>query len=268
PGEVVRWDVFGSTFSTPPSTNITYWYSTDAGNTWYQIYPGDDLSTVPIPKIRFRMNLSTSNTSKTPTLYEINLTYITDDLKPLVIVNVTAYGPFNSGPIDIIDVDFDYGGIGNTTLDHAEWDTDPLFGSPTAIFTIDTPSYNTDWGVTWLELGEGVNTVYIRCYDLVGNVNDTETITIFKDTIMPGVTVNTLSFGPFNSDPGTMIDVDFDGLGGSNLDYAEWDTAPGFGSPTAIFTIDTPSYNTDWGVTWLELGEGVNTVYIRCYDLA
>jgi hypothetical protein len=184
--KVVGWGVFDATTHVPWNTSLSFWFSTDSGSSWNKVKPGDDLSAAPIPKIRFRINLSTRDTSITPIVYAINLTYEIDDMVPLVKVNIPTYGPFNSDPGNIIDVDFDYGGNGNITLDLAQYKVG-LLGPWSTIFSMDTDVYTAEWGVDWTDLTEGWNAIYIRCYDLAGNVNDTETVSIFRDTIIPDI---------------------------------------------------------------------------------
>jgi hypothetical protein len=108
---------------------------------------------------------------------------LTDKYPPNVIVNQDEYGPYNStDPGQIIDVDFLYGGGGNNTLDIGSY---RIGSSWFNVFTLDTDSYTTNWALDWYKVNEGDNTIYLRCNDTLGNSNDTEKFSIFKDTKLP-----------------------------------------------------------------------------------
>ncbi|UCF08480.1 MAG: fibronectin type III domain-containing protein, partial [Thermoplasmata archaeon] len=248
PGNAMSWGLFNSSNIVPVNTSITYWCSSDSGGTWTEIQPGDNLSVLPVPKIRFRVNLSTKDTSISPVLHHINLTFTKDDLIPSVIVNTVNYGPFNSDPGSIINVDFD--GLGGADLDCAEWDTDPGFGSPATIFSLNVPLYSTDWSVNWSGLAEGWNTIHIRCYDLVGNVNDTETVFILKDTVIPEAVSNFTACG--NTSTSIVLTWDAQSEGGS-----------GFMNYTIYYST---SPDVDWNAqVWSHLEQGNLTSNTTCY---
>jgi hypothetical protein len=115
----------------------------------------------------------------------------------------------------------------------------------------------------------GVYDYIIWANDILDNWNSTSVMTfMIQDSIDPRIIINVPTYGPYSENPGNVIDVDFSNLGGSNLDYAEWDTDSAFGSPTTIFSIDTPTYEANWNFIWNDINEGWNTIYIRCYDLA
>lgn len=88
------------------------------------------------------------------------------------------------------------------------------------------------------------------------------------DEYPPDVQVNQKNYGPHNStDPGAIIDVDFDNGGGSNntLDFGaykintsnEW---------IDVFTNDVDSHTDNWSLDWSKVNEGNNTVHLLCND--
>jgi len=75
PETFLGWRTFNATSSEPPGTSITYWYFNNSGSFWTQVWPGDNLSGAPLPPIKFRANLTTTNTTLTSVLTELNITY-------------------------------------------------------------------------------------------------------------------------------------------------------------------------------------------------
>jgi len=190
-----------------------------------------------------------------------------DNYPPVIIVNQATYMWFSNDPGNIIDVDFSNAGNGSD-LQHAKYSILPT-GPWTEILPDFCPSYTEEWNASaiWSSLPEGASTIYINLSDAL-NFAPMETITVFKDTVPPLVTVNTATYGWYDTDPGDVIDVDYsNGGGGSPLDKAQFKIgAPG--AWTDIFTEDAPSNTTDWSLPWGSLQEGENTIYIRTYDVA
>ncbi|MCK5548118.1 MAG: hypothetical protein KAI64_03830, partial [Thermoplasmata archaeon] len=103
---IQRWQIFEASSIEPTNTQMTFWYSTNSGTIWTQIIPGQDLNGVPIPTIKFRANLTTADTSQTPVILELNVTFFffgnlvyfyivpqsPSDLGIGDSVNFTAYG--------------------------------------------------------------------------------------------------------------------------------------------------------------------------------
>ena len=75
-GEFVKWRRFNATNNDlqPSDTGVAYEMSSD-GTVWRPIDPGEDISDFPGIQIIFRANLATANTSRTPRLTSINVTY-------------------------------------------------------------------------------------------------------------------------------------------------------------------------------------------------
>ncbi|MEW6069742.1 MAG: CARDB domain-containing protein, partial [Candidatus Thermoplasmatota archaeon] len=98
--------------------------------------------------------------------------------------------------------------------------------------------------------------------------NDTE---CGYDITLPTILYNYPSPGGvtiwYNADPGSVIDIDFQWIAYSPLDYAQYKI--GAGSWIDIFTADQFSdYTTNWGVLWIDLAEGENQISIRVADVA
>ncbi len=119
--------------------------------------------------------------------------YINDTYEPLVTIDNTTLGPYNTDPVDRINVSFDSGGLENTSLKVAKYRENNT-GTPGQWHTIFRQSheiidtYSTNWSITpiWNSLlVEGENTLDLYVMDDVGNYNDSVQLTIVKDTNPP-----------------------------------------------------------------------------------
>jgi hypothetical protein len=80
PDTVVQWlELTPTDFANGQGQTIEYHYSIDSGNTWYLVPFGGDLREVSVleGKIRFRIELSTDDTTKSPEINDITLSYST-----------------------------------------------------------------------------------------------------------------------------------------------------------------------------------------------
>jgi len=113
---------------------------------------------------------------------------INDIYEPLVVPNEQFYGPYNSDPGGLIDVDFLTGGKENTSLREGKFrlNNSGTPGSWNSIFK-NQNNYTQNWSLTtiWSLLDEGENTIDLYCTDDVGNYNDSMKITVLKDTMPP-----------------------------------------------------------------------------------
>ena len=113
---------------------------------------------------------------------------INDIYEPLVVANKLTYGPFNSDPMNLIDVDFLHGGLENVSLKKGKYRLNNS-GIPGPWHTLfkNQNSYLQNWTITpiWNSMSEGNNIIDIYCIDDVGNYNDSVRITIVKDTVAP-----------------------------------------------------------------------------------
>ncbi len=126
PLDVGSWEVFNATMVTPAETMITFWFSIDSGSNWTNLNPEDNLSATPIPQIRFRANLETTNTSVTPTLLEMNLRYVV--IGPLHHIHMSL-----ATWIGTTDEWVDLDAIGHDAYHHQtpfveKWETDDPWG--------------------------------------------------------------------------------------------------------------------------------------------
>jgi hypothetical protein len=69
------WEEFFVKDSIVPETSIDYYYSSDRGGSWSPITNGSSLSSVTNDTLKFKALLSSDNTTFTPYLFEMNLTY-------------------------------------------------------------------------------------------------------------------------------------------------------------------------------------------------
>ncbi|MCG2827209.1 MAG: PKD domain-containing protein [Thermoplasmatales archaeon] len=114
---------------------------------------------------------------------------------------------------------------------------------------------------------DGTKYVYFQVMDNALNIADAVNDTIFLDRIAPVITVNLVDYGWFGSDPGAVIDVDFDSGTGCNLDFAEYNVS-GFWTGS-VFTSDCSVWTANWALEpWADIPDGVNTITIRVVDLA
>ncbi len=78
---VIQWGVFNADELVSPGSDIRYYYSTNNGTNWFEMFPGFNMSSVAIPNIKVKAELMTLPNASTPILYEMNLTYM--HLEPL-----------------------------------------------------------------------------------------------------------------------------------------------------------------------------------------
>jgi len=207
---------------------------------------------------------------------------LVDTLAPVITVNKPEYGWYSSAPGAVVDVDFSNGGNG-TLLDWASYKLDPN-ANWNMITNENTSSYETDWGVDWNEMPEGVSTYSIKAADGMGHLSVLPSVlTFYKDTIPPSVIIRTPSLGWFNTDPGPIIDVDFNA--GTNDDisslvYASY-RIDGRKDWLDIFSTNSTAnisgllgetdpiimnYTDEWGVLWDRLFEGPNRIELQVSD--
>ncbi|MEE9150527.1 MAG: tandem-95 repeat protein [Thermoplasmata archaeon] len=113
---VTNWGILSSNASLK-GQNIRFEYSIDSGANWYQV-PGDgNLSFVitSLNKIRFKAILEALNTSLTPTLYSMNLTYSVNRQPVIIGVVPNQSQPEDGGPwtLDLTPYESDYEDTGD-----------------------------------------------------------------------------------------------------------------------------------------------------------
>ncbi len=73
--DLYLWEDFFTKQSTPSETGISYYFSSDMGGSWSPILNCSSLSSVTNDTLKFKAELRSNNTTHTPYLYEMNLTY-------------------------------------------------------------------------------------------------------------------------------------------------------------------------------------------------
>jgi hypothetical protein len=215
-----------------------------------------------------------------------NITIKKDTGAPTITTNQAEYGWYTTDPGATIDVDFSnqtYTPTGRsaqtqtmtTTISNtkcsplmkAEYSVNSASGKWTTIFQSSVGQYTSDWSVLWNLLVDGTNTIYIRLFDEAGNEDVTlDTVAIKRDTLPPKVVIRKSDYGWYSQNPGAIIDIDFtNGGNGSDLDYAQYRVGD-TGDWMEIFTSNTTNYKDNWAVDWSQLTEGINTIYVRCFD--
>jgi hypothetical protein len=206
-----------------------------------------------------------------------NITLKRDTLPPQVVVRKNTYGWYSNDPGEVIDIDFTNGGNGSL-LDFAQYKIG-VSGEWKFVFQDNISKFINNWAINWsLDLVEGANTIYIRCFDLVGFEDDTEdTVVFYKDTNAPSIIINKNIYGWYRSYPGNIIDVDFFNVhtGTSPLDFARYkvhtdpiENGGTIGPWRIIFTNDVEQYTTDWSILWSDLSQGNNSIEIQLFDKA
>ena len=77
PAGVVAWDVLSMNASRPANTDVALAYSVDGGSSWIPVASGADLSSAPIGTIRLRLALTTTNTTESPLVASMALSFTT-----------------------------------------------------------------------------------------------------------------------------------------------------------------------------------------------
>jgi hypothetical protein len=141
-GNWVGWETFNTNENVQPGTNVTYWFSTDSGMSWTEIFSGGNLQSILDPAIRFRANLTTSNPMLSPMLFNMSVTY--QFFGSLNHIHMTV--PTWTGTADEwVDLD----AIGHDVFHHTtpfteKWETDDPWGSVDALGV-----YNPGMVGTW-----------------------------------------------------------------------------------------------------------------------
>ncbi len=87
PETLIGWRRFDANYTAPPFTSVDFYISNDTGSTWYSVLPGDSLDTLGGNTISLKAEIETLNTTYTPELFELNVTY--EFLGPLFKITVS-----------------------------------------------------------------------------------------------------------------------------------------------------------------------------------
>ncbi len=141
--QLIGWREFLATANIPSTTSVSFEASVDLGASWTPVTSGSSLSTLIGPCILIRSTLSTSNTTQTPVIRTLNVTY--EYLGPVSVVTVTP-----SSWVGTSDDQQQFTAIGKDQFGHITlitptWTTDDPRGSVDA-----TGLYNPGANGSWL----------------------------------------------------------------------------------------------------------------------
>jgi proteasome lid subunit RPN8/RPN11 len=252
------------------SQNATY--STDWGIPWGSLSDG-------VNSIDIRIYDGAGNSlTHTYTFNTQGFNFLKDTTVPNIVYNNPAAGSdsnwYSSNPGNFINIDFGHDGF--SPLDYAQYRIGS--GNWINIFSTDrTSDYTTNWDLTWGAVPQGVTEVSIRVFDLAGNeINhsysaSTSGFRVRRDTTAPGIIYNNPDQGDntswYGSDPGPVIDIDFNWIANAPLTNASFRI--GTGQWELIFDSEmSTDYTTDWSLNWSALQEGENQIHLRAFDKA
>ena len=139
-----------------------------------------------------------------------------------------------------------------------------------------TTSFTTDWAVDFAALGEGLNFVSVRVFNIVAlSSTAVDAFVIRKDVAPPYVINNQAGDNNWHNAAGTLYNVDFAdaGQGIASAQYMITSQPSGGGTLLLDWTdivtaTSTALYSPDWGVDFTALAAAVtNYVSVRAYDL-
>ncbi|MDI6641429.1 MAG: hypothetical protein QME68_03850, partial [Elusimicrobiota bacterium] len=189
----------------------------------------------------------------------------------------------------LYDVDFYDTGAAQSKLDTIQYavSTAPSMGATPIILWTDivTPplnseSYTSDWSVSFSPLLEEVtNYVSVRATDLAGNTTIYyDVFYIKKDVTNPSIIDNQLGDDTWRKEEKPDgYDVDFQDVGGSLLNYAQYRAVKYLPDGTTsfitswidIFTgLNQQTYTAEWSVDFSTLTEGMNNIWVQVFDNA
>jgi hypothetical protein len=230
----VGWETFNANENAQPGSNVTYWFSTDSGVSWTEIFAGSNLQSIPDPAIRFRANLTTSNPMLSPILLNMSVTYQFFGSLDHIHMAVPTWTGTTDEWVDLDAIGHDV--FHHTTPFIEKWETDDPWGSVDALGV-----YNPGRVGTW------------RVY--CNNTGDT----ISNYTLVNVQVGNATNIGINPWDPGTMTTDDvqlfnsiaYDSKGNAiGPIMANWSVSGGIGtipsgpSSSASFDPTTPGLGT------------------------
>jgi hypothetical protein len=101
PFGVLEWGIFDASANVPPGTDIKYFYSTNFGISWLEMTPGFNMSSVAIPNIKVKAELSTIVNGTTPLLYHMNLSYVHPEPLDWIEMSIVSWSGTADDSLDI-----------------------------------------------------------------------------------------------------------------------------------------------------------------------
>jgi hypothetical protein len=243
PTNITAWDIFTTNETLQTNTSIQYFYSTDSGGSWTNVVHGENLSLVPIPKIRLRAELGTDDGTASPVLFEMKLLYWVQTSWPLDHIHMSVDTWMGTAD-EWVDID----AVGHTATHafvpfQANWATTDPKGTVSSAGLYEP-------GVV------GIWRVY--CNNTGNTISNFTTV-----TVLPG-NVSRIAVNPWRVSPITTDDeVLFNALGYDSDDNlvglvdVNWTVTGGIGtidsgpSDSSLFSATTP------GVGWVTADDGV-----------
>ncbi|MHA1482091.1 MAG: LamG domain-containing protein [Candidatus Heimdallarchaeaceae archaeon] len=180
----------------------------------------------------------------------LGLTYNEAGAADIINPNVTITIPLNQ-TYNINSFDFNVTALDETGMDSC------LYSLDSGVNNITMTNSGNEWNGTNTSMLEGSHTISYYCNDTSDNLNNTESVTFFIDTINPNVTINiplnkTYTISSFNFNV-TALD----------------ETAMG----TCLYSLDSGVNNltmtnlgNDWNATNDSMTEGSHTINYYCND--
>ncbi|MEM3397385.1 MAG: kelch repeat-containing protein [Thermoplasmata archaeon] len=107
----------------------------------------------------------------------------------------------------------------------------------------------------------------VQAEDNAGNWGQYSQIATFEvDSGVPKIVCNQYVYGWYSASPGSVIDVDFYADGNAPLSVAKWRKANG--NWHVLFQGAFSEYTQNWAVSWNEMEEGSNQIFIEVEDAA
>lgn len=234
PGNWLGWREFNASSMEPAGTNITFWYSTDSGLFWAEVFKGESLQPLISAMIRFKAELRTANTSMSPSLSNMSITYRANTTLDHIHMSLANW----TGTTDeFVNLDATGHDVAHNIISFLEkWETDDPWGSVNS---------------SGVYLPGMVGTWRVYC----NNSNDSVSNYTVVD-VLPGIT-SRIAIDPW--DPGTVTTDDTLFFNVSGYDskgnpvgpvIANWSVTGGIGSvtpgpsSTASFDPTTPGFGT------------------------
>ena len=190
--------------------------------------------------LQYQAKLQTNDTKYTPILTEVNLEY--DGTPPNVIINTPLNDSYTTNSIT-----FNVTATDDTSMSSCEYSLD------NGITNISMTNLTDDYTHTNSSMNQGSHTVIFYCKDRENNLNDTESVTFFVDSIVPLIEITYPANISYTSNVSSLNYTHTE----TNCDKVWWSNSSG------VWNSSTQSCGTNW--TDLTSNEGSNTwtVYIN-----
>ncbi len=190
--------------------------------------------------LQYKAKLQTNDTKYTPILTEVNLEY--DGTPPNVIINTPLNDSYTTNSIT-----FNVTATDDTSMSSCEYSLD------NGITNISMTNLTDDYTHTNSSMNQGSHTVIFYCKDRENNLNDTESVTFFVDSIVPLIEITYPANISYTSNVSSLNYTHTE----TNCDKVWWSNSSG------VWNSSTQSCGTNW--TDLTSNEGSNTwtVYIN-----